>query len=80
MATAGPLHHKLVLKHWKECSLVYDLYAEICGHHQQSDCRPASQGAQAQALLSSLPQDDTLCLLLIAQGGLALMDAAATML
>jgi len=38
------------------------------------------QGAQAQALLSSLPQDDTLCLSLIAQGGLALTDAAATML
>ena len=32
------------------------------------------------ALLGSLPQDDTLCLSLITQGGLALMDAVATML
>jgi len=125
MATAGPLHRELVLKHRKDCSPVYDLYADVCGHHQQNDASqrheawfcflgihksadelymsyyrrieaayswidhltPAGQTADQQArelklfaLLSSLPQDDTLRLSLIAQGGLALTDAVATML
>ena len=125
MVTAGPLHCKLVLKHQKDCSLVCNLYAEVCGHHQQNDMSQrhkvwfcflgihkstndmymsyyhhvkaaysqincltlASQTTDQWAkelklftLLGGLPQDDTLCLLLIAQGGLALMDAAAAML
>jgi len=125
MATAGPLHRELVLKHQKDCSLVYDLYADICGHHQQNDASqrhkawfcflgihkstdesymsyyhrveaaysqidrltPAGQTMDQQArelklfaLLGGLPQDDTLHLLLIAQGGLALTDATAAML
>jgi len=37
MATAGPLHCKLVLMHQKDCRPVYNLYAKVCGHHQQND-------------------------------------------
>ena len=125
MVTAGPLHCELVLKHQKHCSPVYDLYAKVCGHHQQNDMSQrhkawfcilgihkstnesymlyyccvkaaysqincltlAGQTVDQQAkelklfaLLGGLPLDDTLGLSLITQGGLALTDAAATML
>jgi hypothetical protein len=44
MATAGKLHREAVLRHQKAGSPMYDLYVEICNHHQQGD---ASQRHEA---------------------------------